>query len=143
MKHEIIDLNFEVNETENIVNDVSTIINQSRKVAYKAIDIVLLKRNWLIGKRINDEELKETRTENYGLEIIKNLSKILTERFGNGFGKQTLYNFYKFYKTYKNIFQTVFGQSFLSWSHYLLLMAIEDTEAREWYEKKLLNYLGV
>ena len=60
-----------VDSTPNIIDDVSKIIHQSQRVAYQAVDIVLLKRNWLIGKRIYEEELKDTRMENYGLEIIK------------------------------------------------------------------------
>ena len=34
----------------------------------------------MIGKRIHEEELKDTRKENYGLEIIKTLSKKLTAK---------------------------------------------------------------
>ena len=51
--------------TKDITNDIATIIEQSQRVAYSTIDLVLLKRNWLIGKRIYEEELKETRKENY------------------------------------------------------------------------------
>ena len=53
-------------QTKDITSDISVIIEQSQKVAYSAIDLVLLKRNWLIGKRIYEEELKDTRKENYG-----------------------------------------------------------------------------
>ena len=134
--NKLLKLKFEIDESNDILRDVSEIINQSRQIVYKAIDVVLLQRNWLIGKRINDEELKETRKENYGLEIIKKLSKELTIRFGNGFSQRNLYNFYKFYKIYKNILQTVSAKSLLSWSHYLLLISIEDSKAREWYEKE-------
>lgn len=52
--------------TKDITSDISVIIEQNQKVAYSAVDLVLLKRNWLIGKRIYEEELKETRKENYG-----------------------------------------------------------------------------
>ena len=80
-----------------IYNDIINIINQSRQTAYRSIDIILLKRNWMIGKRIKDEELKDKRKENYGLEIIKNLSKKLTRIYGTGFSQRNLYYFYKFY----------------------------------------------
>ena len=115
---------------------LSTIIEQSRKIVYTAIDIVLLKRNWLIGKRIHEEELKETRKENYGKVIIKELSKELTKRFGDGFNEWTLYRCLRFYNLYKNIFATPLPKSFLSWSHYLLLIRVNDPKARDWYEKE-------
>lgn len=137
--NKLLDIRLEIEDSNDIVNDVSKIINQSRRIAYKAIDVVLLQRNWLIGKRINDEELKETRKENYGLEIIKELSKELTIKFGKGFSKVNLYYYSRFYKLYPNIFHTVCKQSFLSWSHYRLLILIEGFKAREWYEKEAIE----
>ena len=105
-------LDIEVTVTHNIIEDVGAIIHQSQRVAYTAVDIVLLRRNWLIGKRIYEEELKESRKENYGLEIINNLSKELVKRYGKGFSKRNLYHFYRFYKLYKNIFEIKSRQSF-------------------------------
>jgi predicted nuclease of restriction endonuclease-like (RecB) superfamily len=39
---------------------------------------------------------------------------------------------------YPNIFQTVSGKSvkLLSWSHYAILLQVNDKEARDWYEKE-------
>lgn len=93
----------------------------------------------MIGRRIHEEELKDTRKENYGFEIIKNLSKKLTMKYGKGFGRMSLYNYLSFYKSYPNIFQTPSEQSFLSWSHYLILLRVGDPTAREWYEKEALS----
>ena len=47
----------------------------------------------------------------YGLEIIKTLSKELTEEYGKGFTKTNLYNFYLFYKTFPEIFHAASGKS--------------------------------
>lgn len=130
----------DIQNSNNIMNDISQIIETSQKTAYKAIDIILLKRNWLIGKRICEEELKETRKENYGLKIINMLSIRLTEKYGKGFDKINLYYFRRFYTLYKKIFYTVCEQSLLSWSHYRLLLRVEDSKARAWYEKEAANY---
>lgn len=139
--NELADLSVKSEETNDILEDILRIITQSKEVVYKAIDIALLKRNWLIGKRIHDEELKETRKENYGLEIIKTLAKELLNLYGNGFSKSNLYNFHRFYKEYKNIFQTVSGKcnNLLSWSHYLLLLNVFDSKARKWYENEAIK----
>lgn len=51
----------------------------------------------------------------------------------------SLYNFLSFYKGYPKIFQTVSVQSFLSWSHYLILLQVCDENARKWYEKEALS----
>lgn len=104
----LLDLRTPVYESNDIINDIRKIIDDSRNAVYKTIDIVLLQRNWLIGKRI----------------------------YGKGFDQSNLYNYLKFYKLYQNIFHTVCKQSFLSWSHYRLLISINDKNARIWYEKE-------
>ena len=126
-------------KTDNIYNDVSKIINQASDLAYRSVNVLLVQRNWLLGKRIAEEELKETRKENYGMEIIIELSKKLTKEFGKGFDKSAVYRFVQFYKTYPNIFASLSRQSFLSWSHYLVLLQVFDSEARDWYEKEALK----
>ena len=45
-------------KSEDIYKDIRMIIESSQKMAYQSVDIILLKRNWLIGKRIYEEELK-------------------------------------------------------------------------------------
>ena len=130
----LLDLRTDAYETSDIMNDVKQIIDDSRNIVYKTIDIVLLQRNWLIGKRIYEEELKETRKENYGHEIIVNLSKELTRIYGKGFDQSNLYNYLKFYKLYQKIFDSVCQQSFLSWTHYRILIKMDDSKSRTWYE---------
>lgn len=125
-----------VNETNDLINDIKQIIEYSRNITYKTIDVVLLQRNWLIGKRIYEEEIKETRKENYGQEIILQLSKKLTILYGKGFDQSSLYKYLKFYKVYPKIFDSARPKSFLSWTHYRILIKLEDTDARNWYENE-------
>lgn len=124
-----------------VVTDVSKIINEAEIAAYKSLDNILVKRNWLIGKRIYEEELNGTRSENYGLEIINYLSSKLTEIYGKGYSQSYLYSYYRFYKLYPNIFDDNVRnkKTLLSWTHYLLLIRIEDEDARNWYEIETRN----
>ena len=66
-------------KSENILSDIQTIIEKSQKEVYHAVNTVLIQRNWLIGYRIAEEELKGQDRANYGTEIIKKLSKELKE----------------------------------------------------------------
>ena len=121
-----------------ILQDMREIIEGSRSSAYQAINLALVRRNWLLGRRISEEELNgETRAE-YGLEVIKKLSKELTDEYGKGFTKTNLYNFYLFYKTFPEIFHAVSGKSvaLLSWTHYRTLLQVKDDKARAWYAKE-------
>ena len=79
-------------KTDNILTDVQTIIEFARQNAYQAVNISMLQRNWLLGYRIAEEELSGKERAEYGLEIIKKLSTELTEIYGKGFTKSTLYN---------------------------------------------------
>ncbi len=133
--------NFEMipyQKTENVISDLKNIIEVAQKQAYQSVNVLLVERNWLIGKRIAEEELQGQERAEYGASVIKKLAKELTTEYGKGFTKSNLYSFYSFYKSYPNIFQTVSGKcvKLLSWSHYAVLLQVEDVEARDWYAKE-------
>ena len=79
---------------------ISGIIESSQKAVYQAVNIALVQRNWLIGYRIAEEELRGQKRSEYVAEVIKKLSKNLTEKYGKGFTKTNLYSFYSFYKCF-------------------------------------------
>ena len=123
--------------TSDILKDMCGIIDSAKNNAYRAVNLALVQRNWLLGYRIAKEELNGEKRAEYGTEIIKKLSQELTAEYGRGFTKTNLYSFYSFYKAYPNIFQTPSGKSvFLSWSHYAALLQVKDPVARAWYAKE-------
>lgn len=93
-----------------LFQDACQIIEQARTAAYHAVDVTLIKRNWLLGMRIQREVLKDKRAE-YGEQVVKNLAEGLTKRYGRGFSMRNLYNFVLFYQTHPNIFHAVTGKS--------------------------------
>ncbi len=143
---------------KDVFSEVSKLIEESGLCAYRFANEALLKRNWLIGKRIHEEGLKSKGKENPELGIITALSKELNQRCGSKCNAKDLYRFLSFYEAYPNIFQTpsaksfplscgtnpkivqtLSAQSFLSWSHYLILLQVDDEKAREWYEKEAVE----
>lgn len=125
-------------DTDNVIEDVCSIIDSARDYAYQAVNVALIKRNWLIGYRIAKEELKEHARADYGEKIIKELAKKLTEKYGKGFDRSNLYRFLSFYKLYPRIVDSLSRQSkgILSWTHYRILLQVEDKKARDWYENE-------
>lgn len=124
-------------KTENVISDLKNIIEVAQKQAYQSVNVLLVERNWLIGKRIAEEELQGQERAEYGASVIKKLAKELTTEYGRGFTKSNLYSFYSFYKSYPNIFHSVSGKlDLLSWTHYRVLLQVEDVEARDWYAKE-------
>ena len=136
---------------EGLLKDSCVIIEQSQQSAYQAVNETLIKRNWLLGMRIQHEVLKEQRAE-YGEQVIKKLAADLVKRYGRGFSKSNLYLFVSFYVSHPDFFQSLTGKSTvvidenifqsltgkspirLSWTHYSITLQVEDTEARSWYE---------
>ena len=56
-----------------LFQDACQIIEQAQKSAYRQVNETLIKRNWLLGLRINMDVLKAQRAE-YGEQIVKSLA---------------------------------------------------------------------
>ena len=87
---------------------------------------------WRIGRRINQEILKESRAE-YGKRILATLSQQLSQSYGSGFSYSTLTRMVKFYESFqdKKIVATLSQQ--LSWSHFRELLPLEKPLQRDFY----------
>lgn len=99
-----------VPQSEHLLQDACYIIEQAKSIAFKAVNDTLVKRNWLLGMRIQHEVLQDQRAE-YGEQVIRNLAKELTGRFGSGYSRNNLYRFISFYKSFPRLFQLVGGNS--------------------------------
>lgn len=133
--------NMMYHKTQNIIDDMQNIINSAQQSAYQTVNVLLIQRNWLLGCRIAEEELNGEDRAKYGAKIIKELSKDLTNIYGKGFTKTNLYSYYSFYKKFPEIFHTACGKSatLLSWSHYRILLQVEDDQVRDWYAKEAVE----
>ena len=69
-----------------LFQDACIIIEQAQEEAYRQVNVTLIKRNWLLGMRIQHEVLKDKRA-GYGEQVVKNLSKQLTIKYGTGYCK--------------------------------------------------------
>jgi hypothetical protein len=127
--------------SDNLLEDARQIIDTAQQTAYRTINVTLVQRNWLLGKRIADEVLKGEDRAKYGAQVIKKLSEELTSIYGKGFTKSYLYSFYTFYQLYPQIFQSPIGKSagLLSWTHYSILIQEKNPDARAWYEREALE----
>lgn len=125
-------------KTDDILKDMCGIIESSQKAAYQAVNTTLVQRNWMIGYRIAEEEFGGEERSEYGLKVIKKLSKELTNLYGKGYDRGTLYRCLRFYRMFPEIVASLRQQSgiILSWTHYRILLQVEDKKARDWYEKE-------
>ena len=122
--------------TSNLLTDTSTIIESAKNAAFRSVNVVLVQRNWLLGKRIAEEQLGDlTREELYGQRIVETLAQQLTEQYGSGFDFSSLYKYIRFYQCFPDILDAASPKSFLlTWTHYRTLLQVDDEVARKWYE---------
>ncbi len=106
----------------------STVAEAQNKV-YATINIVMVETYWNIGKQIYEAQGENERAE-YGSRLLKYLSEKLTAEFGKGFAVRNLTNMRAFYIAFPN-WNAV--RSNLSWTHYRMLLKVEDEKARKFY----------
>lgn len=145
---------------ENIfIRDLRTIVSAARDASYRMANLMQVAQNWLIGRRIVEQEQQGKIRAEYGKHVVELASQVLTKEFGQGFSETQIKSFRKFYLTFSNlqiqqtmpaefksrlrqIRQTMPAESVtdeialpvqLSWSHYERLIRVADPEARIWY----------
>ena len=118
---------------KDIYQEIHDLLHNARQNIISNVNSTMTKTDFLIGKRIVEEEQDGNKRAEYGKKLIKTLSEKLTKEFGKGFSETNLEQMRKFFKVY-GISQTLSEEFQLSWSHYLILMRIEDINARNFYE---------
>ena len=118
------------------VDDVRKIIEDARLNAVRSIDYCRVRMYWKLGKRIFIEEQCEKDRADYGSYLIQNLANIIEPDFGSGFSKRQLEKCRQFYRTFP-IASAVRTQ--LNWFQYKLLIGINDTDKRSYYELEAIK----
>ena len=116
-----------------LIDEIKTILAVARQKAATAVNFAMVEAYWLMGQRIVEEEQNGANRAQYGEGLIKHLSKALVTEFGKGFSVANLKNFRKFYLVFQEDEKGYTLCSLLSWSHYRLIMRIEDPKVRHYY----------
>lgn len=139
-----------------LFNKIAELIHIARQKAATTVNLAMVYTYFEIGKMIVEDEQQGKERAAYGKQLLKELSRQLTEKFGQGFSVENLDKMRFFYKTYASpisstpstklanskadaIPQTTSLESdtrrfTLSWSHYLILMRINNPNERSFYE---------
>ena len=110
-------------------DEIKNILITARNKVYQTANFAMVEAYWNIGKSIIEEQGGNEKAE-YGTGLLKELSKQMTQDFGKGFTVANLKNMRQFYLTFPNGYAL---RSELSWTHYRLLMRVENENAREFY----------
>lgn len=120
---------------DELLERISAIYADGRGRAIQTVNVQLLETYWQVGRHIVEFEQGGQAHAEYGAGLIPKLAKDLSLRHGKGFSRSNLKCMRLFYLTYPKS-QTLSG--FLSWSHAVELLKIDDPLERGFYEKQML-----
>ena len=119
--------------TQSLIKDLRQIIEQARGQVAATANYAQTMMYWHIGERINREVLGNQRAE-YGKQIVAQVATQLQDEYGRkGFESRNIRRMMQFAKEFPD-FQIVSPLvSKLSWTHFLIVMALKDELQREFY----------
>ncbi len=119
-------------ENNKLIGSIRQLIEESKQRLAIKVNAIITSLYWEIGRKINDDILLNNRAE-YGKQVIASLSKQLTAEFGQGWGEKHLRHCMRFADIFPDE-QIVYAlRRELSWTHFRILMFIEDSLKREFY----------
>ena len=113
-----------------LLGHLRELIASARTQALRAVDVIQVRTCWEIGRHIVEFEQGGAARADYGSKLIPNLAATLTAEFGKGFDSTNLRKMRQFFM-YFPIRDAVRLE--LSWTHYRILLRVEDEQARRWY----------
>ena len=120
---------------DDFYKDIKKVLEEARKRVYRNIQSEMVLVYWQIGKMIVEKQGGAERAK-YGDGLIKELSIKLTNDYGKGFDERNL--------RYIRLFYIMFPKwnalrSELSWTHYRLILSLDDENARNFYIKEAVE----
>lgn len=113
-----------------LASQLRNIILESQEMAVRSVDFQRVMMYWRIGERIIlNEQNGKTRAE-YGRKVLSQVSKVLEPEFGSGFATRQLERARQFYREFPDLAHL---RTEFSWTHYKLLISIDNADKREFY----------
>ncbi|MEA2602065.1 MAG: hypothetical protein QOF89_3057 [Acidobacteriota bacterium] len=116
-----------------LLGQLRTLIHKARQQALRAVDAVQVRTHWEVGRHIVEFEQRGASRAQYGTKLLSRLAERLTAEFGRGFDERNLRHMRAFFLGFP-IWNAV--RSELSWTHYRLLLRVEDPQVRQWYMRE-------
>ena len=125
-------------ENTDLLSDISLLIEQSKRHIASQANSTLTLLFWQIGKRINDEILKNKQAD-YGKQILSTLSTKLRSQYGRNFEERNLRRMIQFSEQFSDLNILSPLATKLSWSHFVELFPLKSIEAKFFYAQKAIE----
>jgi predicted nuclease of restriction endonuclease-like (RecB) superfamily len=150
---------------DSVLSGLVELLDVARRASARVVNTLMTATYWEIGRRIVEHEQAGQKRAGYGEEVVSKFSKDLTQRFGRGFGPAQVAAMRQFHLTFPlpDNFQSVIGKSEilqsmigkssagaverlspvaqalpLPWTHYVRLLRVRNSHAREFYVREAL-----
>ncbi|MBL8823345.1 MAG: DUF1016 family protein [Planctomycetia bacterium] len=120
---------------DQLLQVISTTLGTGQSQAIRAANVHLLETYWRIGQHIVEFEQGGQSKAEYGTGLITRLAQDLRQRHGKGFDRSNLIRMRQFYISYP---KGATLSHFLSWSHVVELLKIDEPLERSFYEKQMI-----
>ena len=148
-----------------VLAGVTELLEMARRASARVVNSLMTATYWEIGRRIVEHEQAGRKRAGYGEQVVKKLSADLTRRFGRGFSPAQVAAMRQFHLTFplphnfqsligkSEIVQSAIGESSalaierlspvahglpLPWTHYVRLLRVRNSLAREFYAREAL-----
>ena len=122
--------------TDLVYNKIREILGKARLNVVRAVNSAMVHAYWEIGRIIIKEEQKGKERAEYGVQLITKLSIKLTKDYGSGFTERNLWYMKRFFLAFPNLNAV---RAELSWTHYRLILKIENCQAQQFYLHETIN----
>ena len=119
-----------------LYNEIRSILSSARESIAKVVNFTLVQAYWQVGRHIVEFEQDGCSRSVYGSDMINELSKRLVTEFGKGFTPSNLRYMRQFYLYFPNCHAL---RDKLTWTHYRLILKVEDKAAREFYVEECIQ----
>ncbi|HYI09280.1 MAG TPA: PDDEXK nuclease domain-containing protein [Thermoanaerobaculia bacterium] len=145
---------------EPLYREIRAVLEAARSGAYRAVNAAMVQAYWNVGRLIVEHEQQGRHRAGYGEAVIATLAGRLTRDLGPGFDERNLRYMRAFHLAFpilnalrsesptsgkRNALRSESAirhaprdespglRSELSWTHYRLLLSVDDPAARDWY----------
>jgi hypothetical protein len=121
-----------MNGDNKLLNEISSLIEQSRRTIYAQASSATVLLFWEIGRRINADVLENKRA-GYGKQIVSKLSTQLTEKYGRSFAVRNLRRMMQFVEQFPDFKIVSHPATQLSWACFIEILPLKIMDAKIFY----------
>ena len=119
-----------------LIGQLRTLIQDARQRVLRSADAIQVQTCWQVGRHIVEFEQGGAERAAYGHRLITRLASTLTAEFGKGFDASNLRQMRLFYKAFP-ICDALRHE--LTWTHYRLLLRVDNPAAKQWYANEAVT----